>query len=96
MIRAQEPRILNLDPPPHLKGDLQRENLDFLARLNRRHLERHPGEADLEARIASYELAARMQSAAKDALDISQETRAHAGDVRPRPARDARIRHAAA
>ncbi len=76
VIRAQEPRILNLDPPPHLKGDLQRENLDFLARLNRRHLERHPGEADLEARIASYELAARMQSAAKDALDISQETQA--------------------
>jgi hypothetical protein len=76
VIRAQEPRILNLDPPPHLKGDLQRENLNFLAQLNRRHLERHPGEADLEARIASYELAARMQSSAKDALDISQETQA--------------------
>ena len=75
VIRAQEPRILNLDPPPHLKGDLQRENLDFLARLNRRHLDRHPGEADLEARIASYELAARMQSAAKEALDVSQETK---------------------
>jgi hypothetical protein len=74
VIRAQEPRILNLDPPPHLKGDLQRQNLDFLARLNRRHLERHPGEADLEARIASYELAAHMQSAAKEALDVSQET----------------------
>jgi uncharacterized protein (DUF1501 family) len=40
------------------------------------HLDRHPGEADLEARIASYELAARMQSAAKDALDISGETKA--------------------
>jgi hypothetical protein len=76
VIRAQEPRILNLDPPPHLKGALQRQNLDFLAQLNRRHLARHPGEADLEARIASYELAARMQSAAKDALDISQETQA--------------------
>jgi hypothetical protein len=76
VIRAQEPRILNLDPPPHLKGDLQRQNLDFLAQLNRRHLERHPGETDLEARIASYELAARMQSAAKEALDVSQESRA--------------------
>jgi hypothetical protein len=74
VIRAQEPRILNLDPPPHLKGDLQRQNLEFLARLNHRHLERHPGEADLEARIASYELAANMQSAAKEALDVSQET----------------------
>jgi hypothetical protein len=76
VIRAQEPRILNLDPPPHLKGNLQRENLDFLARLNQRHLERHPGEADLEARIASYELAARMQSAATEALDITKETKA--------------------
>ena len=50
----------------------------MLADLNRQHLERHPGEADLEARIASYELAARMQSAAKEALDISGETRSHA------------------
>ena len=36
-------------------------------------MERHPGEADLETRIASYELAASMQTAAKEALDISQE-----------------------
>jgi hypothetical protein len=73
VLRPQEPRILNLDPPPHLRGDLQRQNLEFLAELNRRHLERHPGEADLEARIASYELAAAMQTAAKEALDVSKE-----------------------
>src|SRR3990172_3016159 len=76
VVRSREPRILNLDPPAHLKGALQRSNLEFLADLNRRHLAEHPGEADLEARIASYELAARMQSAAKDALDLSQETKA--------------------
>jgi hypothetical protein len=76
VIRPQEPRILNLDPPPHLRGLRQQQNLELLADLNRHHLERHPGEADLEARIASYELAARMQSAAKDALDISGETQA--------------------
>src|SRR5690606_4965837 len=70
------PRILNLDAPPHLRGPLQEQNLDFLQALNRRHLERHPGEADLEARIASYELAANMQTAAREALDISQETKA--------------------
>ncbi len=74
VLRAQEPRILNLDPPPHLKGSLQAQNLDLLRTLNRRHLELHPGEADLEARIQSYELAARMQTAAKEALDLSQET----------------------
>src|SRR5687768_9383636 len=74
IVRATEPRILNLEPPPHLKGELQEQNLAFLAGLNRAHLQRHPGESDLEARIASYELAARMQTAAKEALDLSGET----------------------
>jgi len=73
VLRPQEPRILNLDAPAHLRGDAQRQNLDFLAELNARHLHDHPGEADLEARIASYELAASMQTAAKEALDISSE-----------------------
>ena len=76
VVRAQEPRILNLDPPPHLRGALQRQNLSLLETFNRQHLKRHPGEADLEARIASYELAARMQVAAKEALDISGESEA--------------------
>jgi len=73
VLRPQDPRILNLDPPPHLRGELQKQNLDLLAELNRRHLKAHPGEADLETRIASYELAARMQTAAKEALDVSKE-----------------------
>jgi hypothetical protein len=76
VLRPTEPRILNLNPPPHLKGSLQEQNLGLLADLNRRHLEQHPAEADLEARIASYELAARMQTAAVEALDISKETKA--------------------
>ena len=76
VIRPREPRILNLDPPAHLRGQRQQENLALLAALNREHLERHAGEADLEARIASYELAARMQTAAKEVLDISGETEA--------------------
>lgn len=74
VLRAKEPRILNLQPPQHLRGELQRQNLEFLARLNQAHLDLHPGENDLEARIASYELAARMQTAATEALDISSET----------------------
>jgi hypothetical protein len=74
--RTQEPRILNLDPPAHLHGAPQRQNLELLAALNRDHLTRHPGESDLEARIASYELAARMQTAAKEAFDISSESQA--------------------
>jgi hypothetical protein len=76
VLRPTEPRILNLEPPPYLRGAVQEQNLDFLRELNRRHLESHPGEADLEARIASYELAAAMQTAAAEALDISRETEA--------------------
>jgi hypothetical protein len=73
VLRAKEPRILNLDPPADAAGAVQRQNLDLLAELNRRHLAARPGEADLEARIASYELAASMQTAAKEALDVSRE-----------------------
>ncbi len=73
VLRPKEPRILNLDPPPGLQGEVQAQNLAFLNQLNQRHLERHPGETDLEARIQSYELAAAMQVAAKEALDVSAE-----------------------
>jgi Protein of unknown function (DUF1501) len=76
VLQSKEPRIANLEPPAHLKGNLQQQNLALLEQLNLRHLALHPGEDDLEARIANYELAARMQSAAKDALDLSQETKA--------------------
>jgi hypothetical protein len=76
VLRPKDPRILNLEPPPQLRGVTQRQNLDLLRELNRMHLERHPGEADLEARIASYELAAAMQTAAAEALDIQRETAA--------------------
>ncbi|HEX3726072.1 MAG TPA: DUF1501 domain-containing protein [Pirellulales bacterium] len=76
VLRPREPRILNLEAPAHLRGPVQSQNLAFLNELNRRHLDEHPGEADLEARIASYELAASMQTAATEALDISRETAA--------------------
>jgi hypothetical protein len=73
VLRPKEPRILNLDPPAQLQGALQSQNLAFLRQLNQRHQNERPGEADLEARIQSYELAAAMQTAAKEALDVSRE-----------------------
>ena len=75
-IRPREPRILNLDPPEHLRGTGQARQLEFLREINREHLASHPGELDLDARIASYELAARMQTAAKGAMDIGSESQA--------------------
>lgn len=76
VLRPKEPRIFNLDPPAHLRGAIQQHNLKLLRQLHEQFIDRHPGEAELEARIASYELAARMQTAAREALDIEQETEA--------------------
>ena len=76
MVRPVAPRIFTLDPPRHLKGSPQEEQLRLLDRLNREHLSRHPGENDLEARMKSYGLAARMQVAAREAFNISGEAEA--------------------
>jgi hypothetical protein len=73
LVRPAEPRILNLDPPPSLAGGPQARQLALLKAFNEDHLHAHPGELDLQARISSYELAAKMQTAAKEALDISKE-----------------------
>jgi hypothetical protein len=74
-VRAKEPRILNLDPPAHLRGGGQEAQLALLRELNAEHRESHPGESDLAARMASYELAAQMQLAAKEAFDLSKESK---------------------
>ena len=76
VVHAQQPRIANLRPPANLEGANQRRILSYLQQINREHFKRHPGENDLAARMQSYGLAAGMQVAAKEALDISQETAA--------------------
>ena len=52
----------------------EREGLDLLSRLNRQQLERAAGDSRLEARIRSYELAARMQLAVPEVLELRDET----------------------
>lgn len=66
--------ILDLNGPQHISRQVQREQLDFLAELNREHLAGHGGSSDLVARIKSYELAYRMQSATPEAVDLTEET----------------------
>ena len=73
--RSKGEPIINLDRPPGLSGESQRARLNLIQRLNRRHLDRRPAAADLEARIASYELAYRMQMSAPEAVAIEGETR---------------------
>ncbi|MCA9059071.1 MAG: DUF1501 domain-containing protein [Planctomycetaceae bacterium] len=76
VVRSQEPRILDLQPPASRSGGVQQQFLSYLRGLNENHLAEHPDNTDLAARISNYELAARMQSAAQEALDLSQETQA--------------------
>jgi hypothetical protein len=68
--------ILDLRPPAGMPDEQQRARLDHLARLNREHAERYPGSTELAARIASYELAYKMQACAPEAVDIDKETAA--------------------
>lgn len=61
---------------PYLDQKRQRQQLDLLQRLNRRHLRERGHDAQLEARIQSFEQGYRMQMEASDAFDIQQETEA--------------------
>jgi hypothetical protein len=72
--RSEGPPLLNLKPPEELPTPLVEAQRDLLHRLDQGHRARHIGYGDLDARISSYELAARMQLTATDALDLSQES----------------------
>lgn len=66
--------IANLARSQGMTDVHQRAQLDLLRQLNQDHQGQHPLEADLAARIQSFELAYRMQTAAPEALDITRET----------------------
>ena len=59
-----------------LSLDEQRQQLDFVRKLNEQHKSQRPEDAALEARIQSFELAFRMQTEAADVFDISKEPEA--------------------
>ncbi len=75
-LNAQGAPMDNLDRGPGRTEAEQRAQIDLLNRLNRRHREHHAHEADLSARIESFELAYRMQMAAPEALDVGREPEA--------------------
>jgi hypothetical protein len=72
--RATGSPVLNLRPQVEQPAEIVQLQRDLLARLDRMHQAKRPDQPNLDARIASYELAARMQLAATDALDFTQET----------------------
>jgi hypothetical protein len=74
--RPDGPPILNLTPPPTVGEEQQRGKLDFLQALNRRYGKGREDFSELEARVAAYELAFRMQASATEAVDLSKESQA--------------------
>ncbi|QEF97543.1 hypothetical protein Mal15_15830 [Stieleria maiorica] len=64
----------NLNRPDVLSAKEDRMSVDLLARLNAKHLEQYPDDADLAGRIASYELAGKIQTTVPEVMDISGET----------------------
>lgn len=79
--------VLNLQNPMGLPAELQRAGLNTLQRLNQQKYEQ-VGDPEISSRIANYELAYRMQQAAPDLIDLSQEsqhTLDHYGAERPEP-----------
>ena len=66
--------VHHLKPAEKLPPGVQEQGLDFLARINRLHLDARPGETELESRIRNFELAARMQVEAMDALSLDSES----------------------
>tara|TARA_B100000809_G_C15123152_1_gene525099 strand:- start:2185 stop:2997 length:813 start_codon:yes stop_codon:yes gene_type:complete len=75
VLRTKGNPILNLAPPAGMSDKVQRALLDSLRSYNQQHLEPRADNSDLAARLASYELAFKMQSTAPEAVDLSQETR---------------------
>ena len=76
VFRSTGQPVLNLDPASGLTPGMQRDLISTANLLNAEHLAQRPGYSELQARIASYELAFQLQTTAPEALDLSQESEA--------------------
>jgi len=65
--------LRNLARPKGISAKTDQATRSFLQRLNKKHLEKFPGDTELAARISSYELAARMQLSVPEVSDLSAE-----------------------
>jgi hypothetical protein len=65
--------VPNLQPPGAMAADAYQATRDYLKLLNDRHLEKFPGDGELAARVASYEMAGRMQVSIPKVTDLSTE-----------------------
>jgi hypothetical protein len=75
ILRATDNPIFDLQPPPGMTRDQQRLLLDRLREKNEAHAATRADNSELAARIASYELAFKMQQHAPEAVDFTRETK---------------------
>jgi len=76
IVRSEGTPILDLKRPESINDKVQRQLLDSLREYNEEHLAQRGGNSNLAARVASYELAYKMQATAPEAVDLAQETEA--------------------
>ena len=74
-LRNQGDPILNVSSPPGVDARLQRDSLDLMGSLNRRRLQT-AGDPEIATRIASYEMAFRLQTSAPELMDLKKESKA--------------------
>ena len=74
-LRNQGDPILNVSSPAGIDAKLQRDTLDLVGQLNRQRLE-SIGDPEIATRIASYEMAYRLQTSAPELMDLKQENQA--------------------
>jgi hypothetical protein len=72
-LRSKGDPILDLSPKRAISREMQRDQIDTLNALNGLHVRDRPGYSELQARIASYELAFQLQASAPEAMDLSSE-----------------------
>jgi hypothetical protein len=72
-LRNQGDPILNVSSPPGVDARLQRDSIDLVGALNRRRLEA-VGDPEIATRIASYEMAFRLQTSAPELMDLKSES----------------------
>src|SRR5882724_4364627 len=76
VFRGGQNPILYLKNPPGVSDEAQQDTMRFIDQLDRLSEQTRPGDSTLDARIASYELAFRMQGAAPDVVDFGKESAA--------------------
>ncbi|MGI9472602.1 MAG: DUF1501 domain-containing protein [Rubripirellula sp.] len=74
IVMSNQQPIRNLSRPASIPAEQEKDTRQLIERLNQRFAAEHPGESDLQARIAAYQLAGRMQLSAPEVSELSRES----------------------